>query len=87
MFEPNTDDLNPNPLRGADPDLNFFSETTALATCEYFHESSFNQQFSADLPQLSLFHLNIRSIPKNFSSLDLYLSSLNLQFDARTCFK
>ena len=81
ILESNIDDLNGNPLRDADPDVNFFSNVQPTLQSNYFSEHSFNARFSNSNTHLTLFHLNIRSMPANFSSLELYLSSLKLEFD------
>ena len=80
-FEPNFDDLISNPLRGADPDTNFFACIQSPCESNYFSENSVNALCGPHSNDLSLFHLNIRSIPANFSSLSLYLSSLKVDFD------
>ena len=78
VFELNDDDLNCNPTRENDPDSNYYGNIENIS--KYFTDQTFNQcQFSSS--HLSLFHANIRSLPAKFSSLDLYLSSLNLKFD------
>lgn len=81
VLETNINDINSNPLRDADPDYNFFHTAQTALVSNYYSEQTFNSQFTNCNSQLSLFHLNIRSFPANLSSLDLYLSSLNNDFD------
>ena len=81
VLESNIDDFNNNPLRDADPDIHFFSNPQTYLKSEYFTEQSFNNKFANCDSQFSLFHLNIRSVPANLTSLELYLSSLRNTFD------
>ena len=84
-FEVNdTSDFNIMPLQDLDPDLHFYSEFAQLnkeCTCNYYVEETFNSKIS-ELNEnvLSLFHLNIRSVPRNLDSLLSYLSNINHNF-------
>jgi hypothetical protein len=51
--------------------------------CQYYSEDKFRQKTSKlkDTPQISIFHLNIRSLNKNHKSLQILLTSLNHDFD------
>ena len=81
ILESNVDDINRNPLREADPDINFFANSKSTCRSDYFSEKTFNDRLSFNDALLSVFHLNIRSIPANLPSLELYLSSLRVNFD------
>lgn len=51
---------------------------------QYYNEKNFNlmtKKFSKQNHKLSLFHINIRSLNKNASSLKLYLETLNNKFE------
>ena len=68
-----------------DPDGNFFNslERNGLCDSNYYVEQSFNNKFGnyTNSSQISMFHLNVRSIVSNFRQLDLLLSSLQTEFD------
>ena len=62
------------------PDSNFFSDTF---NCEYYTESGLNgflHENALNTEGLSLFHINIRSIRRNFSRLTNLLASINNKF-------
>ena len=72
------------PLFEVDPDYNFFTDTQIAynVNCDYFIQDTFIQYYKKrkhDKP-FSVFHMNVRSLPKHFSELDLYLGSLQHQF-------
>ena len=48
---------------------------------KYYNESDFNYAVSGMHTHLSIFHLNIRSLPKNSQSLVAYLNNLDHTFD------
>ena len=50
-------------------------------SCQYFHEEHFTQTFKNSIPKLSLYHHNIRSLPKHRRELQVFLDSLNFEFD------
>ena len=55
--------------------------TTNKFSCDYFVENQFNEMLSKNNPiDLSLLHLNIRSLQKIFNNLSNYLTNLNIQF-------
>lgn len=74
------------PLYDTDPDLQFFNDNTYVQndfTCDYYVEETFNNkctELSLNVDNFSIFHLNIRSLPKHFSELQNFLSTLNLKF-------
>ena len=65
-----------------DPNIQFYSSTHyALNTqCDYFIDDTFltnitpKHQFQN---KLSLFHINVKSLPKHHDELELYINSLN----------
>ena len=62
-------------LSQIDPDMNYPLVNDSFSTSTYYGEKSFNYSFSNN-NNLSLFHMNIRSIPKHFS--DRILLTLNI---------
>jgi len=81
-------DLNENdkiPLHDIDPDIQYYQTScnSALSSCNYNIEDTFNENISRlaiDENSFSIFHTNIRSIPKNLNNLENYLSMLNFGF-------
>jgi hypothetical protein len=65
-----------------DPDLQYYNDQTYLenvSNCKYFTEDTFSKT-SEDLALkncFSLIQLNIRSVPKNLSKFENYLSNIN----------
>ena len=84
-FELNDQDHSSN-LCDIDPDLNFYNALNQLTSkCNYYLESSFNSVINKASGTKDLFylcHLNIRSLKKNYASLDAYLSLLDIKFTA-----
>ena len=74
------------PLYDMDPDLQFFNDNTYVQndfTCDYYIEETFNNkcaELSLNDLNFSIFHLNVRSLPKHFNELQNYLTNLNLKF-------
>ena len=66
-------------LSQIDPDMNYPQLNDPFSTSTYYDEKSFNFSFSNN-NNLSLFHMNIRSIPKHFSDLKAYLANLKHSF-------
>ena len=66
-------------LENIDPDINLLT-SNIQTDCNYFDELSFNQTLDNNVYNLSLFHVNVRSIPRNFDSLTSYLECLNCKF-------
>ena len=85
VFELN-DDHQINPLVDIDPDIQFYNASNCIDSvfkCDYYLEDSFikkKSSFNFDDTNLSLLHLNIRSIPKNLTGLSEYLSAINFNF-------
>ena len=69
-------------LNDIDPDENVLS-LFPIRNSNYYNEDEFNtlvrNQYSVS-HDLSLFHLNVRSLPHNFDQLSQYLNTLNLNF-------
>lgn len=68
-----------------DPDINFLNLRKHQGLCNYYNEEEFNIFTNSLLDQghkniFSTFHLNIRSLPKNYDYLLQYLSTLNHTF-------
>ena len=82
-FEIN-DDSEILPLVDIDPDLNYFNSLASITSatkCNYYIDESINKDVSNAIKEnLSLFHLNIRSLPKHHSDLTNYLQGLELEF-------
>lgn len=80
-FELNDESLN-IPMIDIDPDVQFFNAQNIIFenNSNYYLEDTFNALMT-DNPSLSrslsLFHLNIHSIPANLQSLEQYIESLN----------
>ena len=68
-----------------DPDLNFFNSNIGNLDTPYIsHEEHKNLNENGSADTLSILHLNIRSIKKNFENFKLFLSSLS--FESGICF-
>ena len=81
-FDPLFTNHNPALTRSdtLDPDINFNLDNVA---CAYFIEDSFNQMLRNENysdGDFSLFHLNIRSLQRNFNNLINLLSLLDINF-------
>ena len=87
-FEINDDP--PTSLTEVDPDIQFFQDThyTKNINCDYYIEDTFKKLTNKQCKHqdenqntcLSLFHLNIKSLPKHSDELEMYLNSLDFQF-------
>ena len=66
-----------------DIDSNFYSLGTAQnLNDENFDSAKFNEVYSGNcVEDLKIFHLNIRSFPRNVNSLHTYLGTINQKFD------
>ena len=78
-------DLN-DPLLENDPDIHFYQTEDILSkSSNYYNSNTFYDKFRYIIDDkngscLSLFHLNIRSIPQNLSKLTAYLCMLPIEF-------
>lgn len=61
-----------------DPDNNFFDNTNI--DCQYYTVSKFNNNINV-ANKISLIHLNSRSLPANFDSIQTYLNEFNNPFN------
>ena len=73
------------PMTEIDPDFQFFTDVQYIDStqCDYYLEDKFISKISSDASlknSLSLFHTNIRSLPKHIDALELYLESLQFEF-------
>ena len=67
-----------SPLSNVDPDINFTMRNKQL-DCKYYTESEFNHTFHA-LNMFSMYHVNMRSIPRNLIKLQYHLEELSHNF-------
>ena len=67
-------------LGDIDPDIHYLSNSSNSMNSNYYNETTFNRTFSKNT-NLSIFHLNIRSVPSHFSELLAYLNVLNIEFN------
>ena len=73
------------PFTEMDPDIQFYSSTHyALNTrCDYYIEDTFVTNIAEKNQyknKLSLFHNNVKSLPKHYDELESYINSLNFTF-------
>jgi exonuclease III len=82
-FELN-DDQNILPLVDIDPDLNFFNTVDNNSiSCNYFFPEAFNKECQKRKicnTHFSALHQNIRSLPKHFQEIDIFIKSLSVDF-------
>ena len=60
---------------------NLSKEISENIDCKYYNESSFNQLLKTCNPELSILHLNIRSLNKHRAKLTSFLETLDKEFD------
>ena len=73
------------PFSEIDPDFQFYTDSNYISNvkCNYFIEDTFVDKFTrpGSLDRnLSMFHLNIKSLPKHHDELEMYLDSLKFPF-------
>ena len=77
-----------NPFIEMDPEIQFFSNSnyTLGAKCDYYLENHFCSKvvYQNIANRLSFFRLNIKSIPKHFNELEIYINILKLEFTMTT---
>ena len=66
----NEDKFDHSELAKVDPDTNFLTQNRH-STCCYYNDLSFNENFHSH-DNFSLFHVNIRSLPRDFDHLKIY---------------
>ena len=64
-------------LHNINPEMNYFSSNMTYAETGYFDEQHFRDKLKSN-NNMSMFHLNIRSIPEHFIELTTYLDSLDI---------
>ena len=62
-----------------DPDYNYFNAIQSKLNSNYFSESTFNSTYGRN-SNLSMFHLNIRSLHAHYNELLCYLDTLDIEF-------
>ena len=80
-------DNHESPFDDIDPDLNYYNELHFLngVNCSYMNEDSLKKMYDSHTLKthksyLSLFHMNIRSIPRNINAMSDYIDCLNIDF-------
>ena len=73
------------PLAERDPDMQFYLESNYIKNtkCDYYIEDTFIKNISnkqEDKRALSMFHMNIKSLPKHFDELQQYFNVLKYDF-------
>ena len=73
------------PLTEMDPDMQFYSDSQYIQNlnCDNYLEENFikeKEDYSTKRNHLSLFHLNIKSLPKHYDELEIFLKSLEHNF-------
>ena len=73
-----------NTLVQSDPDVNFYNKVSCNSlNCDYYFDDVFNEKimtYKQVDKNFSLFHINLRSLNKNFDSLKCYLELLSIKF-------
>ena len=66
-------------LNDIDPDLNYFRTDIRSLNTPYFDDQTFKEKFKFN-NTLSMYHLNIRSLPEHFIEFTAYNEHLNIDF-------
>ena len=66
-------------LNDIDPDLNYFRTDIISLNTAYFDDQTFKEKFKFN-NTLSMYHLNIRSLPEHFIEFTAYIEHLNIDF-------
>ena len=66
-------------LNDIDPDLNYFITDIRSLNTPYFDDQTFKEKFKFN-NTLSMYHLNIRSLPEHFIEFTAYIEHLNIDF-------
>ena len=74
-----------SPFNEIAPDFQYFNDSNYMnnTKCDYHLEETFNDKFENDSDlrdKFSLFHMNIKTLPKHQSELETYLDSLCIKF-------
>ena len=82
-FDLNDDNIN-DQLCSSDPDFHFYNNLVSNSLgCDYYFEDGFNEKlktFDYIDKSFSIFHINLRSIKRNYDSLKHYLLLLSIKF-------
>ena len=65
-----------------DPDMQYYTDMNYVENmkCDYYFEDAFNKKISSiETNKLSLFHQNIKSLPKHIDDFELYINSLDIK--------
>ena len=78
-------DRSDTPFSEIDPDFQFCTDNYYITNsqCDYYKEDAFVNKFTQSGSfdrNLSIFHLNIKSLPKHCDELEMYLDSLKFPF-------
>ena len=76
-------DQDNNPTYFGDPDLHYFNTINVHRNCKYYTDDTFvreTTELKLDSSNISMFHMNICSVPKHLSELKIYLELLGLEF-------
>ena len=73
------------PLTECDPDFMFYSDTQYIQNtqCDYYIEDKFISKIASNdayKQSLGFYHHNIRSLPKHYDELQIYINSLEYSF-------
>ena len=71
------------PFGDIDPDMQYSTDMNYVENmkCYYYFEDAFNKKIgSIETNKLSLFHKNIKSLPKHIDDFELYINSLDIDF-------
>ena len=66
-------------LNNIDPDINYLSTNMKSINTQYYDDQQFRDKFKSN-KNISMFHLNIRSILEHFIELTSYIHRLNIAF-------
>ena len=86
VFTPDEiNDRSDTPFSEIDPDFQFCTDNYYITNsqCDYYKEEAFVNKFTQSWSfdrNLSIFHLNIQSLPKHCDELEMYLDSLKFPF-------
>ena len=85
MFNPfDLNDINDlTPISHIDPDKHYFNTVTECCNSLYYNEESFNDRCTSlgnPKHNISVIHLNIRSVHKNLNNFECYLRNFSHQF-------
>ena len=71
------------PFGDIDPDMQYYTDMNYVENmkCDYYFEDAFNKKISTiETNKLSLFHQNIKSLPKHIDDFESYINSLQIKF-------